>query len=107
MHGQGHKSLFTFYPQLDFTEKTAKLLVEKLAEKFYGLVDKHKGMVHGESDSPTSTDLNLVKTNIAPSEQILELYKKIENTFDPDDIFNPGKKTSPRFDIKGMLRNTN
>ena len=107
VHGQGHNSLFNFYPQLNFTEKTAPLLVEKLSEKFYDLVDKHEGEIY-ETESPL-VSVGLTKNSNTENslKPMLDLYTQIENIFDPNDIFNPGMKTTPRFDIKGRLRNIN
>jgi len=41
------------------------------------------------------------------SEEELDLFARFENTADPDDIFNPGKKVNPKFDIRGSMRTTN
>jgi len=41
------------------------------------------------------------------SKRMLEIFKEAEAIFDPDDIFNPGKKVNPRFDIKESMRTTN
>jgi hypothetical protein len=38
---------------------------------------------------------------------MLEIFKDCEHIFDPEDIFNPGKKVNPRFDIRHNIRHTN
>jgi hypothetical protein len=41
------------------------------------------------------------------SKPMIELFKAAEHIADPDDIFNPGKKVNPRYDIKESMRHTN
>jgi FAD/FMN-containing dehydrogenase len=104
VHGHGGNGHFHFYPLLDFTNKTTPLLVEKMAEKFYSTAVKFKGDFCGEHND------GIIRTpylNKMFSKQVLELFKKTEHIFDPDDIFNPGKKVNPRFDIKATMRKTN
>ncbi len=104
VHGHGGNGHFHFYPLLDFTEKTTPLLVEKMAEKFYSTAVKFKGNICGEHND------GIIRTpflNKLFNKKMLELFKQTEHICDPDDIFNPGKKVNPRFDIKNNLRTTN
>lgn len=104
VHGHGGNGHFHFYPLLDFTDKTTPLLVEKMANKFYDTAVKYKGAFCGEHND------GIIRTpflNKLFSKRMLELFKAAEQICDPDDIFNPGKKVNPRFDIKTSMRTTN
>ncbi len=104
VHGHGGNGHFHFYPLLDFTEKTTPLLVEKMSEKFYNTAIKYKGNICGEHNDGIIRTPHLSKLF---SKHMLELFKQTEHIFDPDDIFNPGKKVNPRFDIKTTMRKSN
>ena len=104
VHGHGGNGHFHFYPLLDFTNKTTPILVEKMAEKFYNTAIKFKGNICGEHNDGIIRTPHLNKMF---SKQVLELFVKTEHIFDPEDIFNPGKKVNPRFDIKASMRTTN
>jgi len=104
VHGHGANGHFHFYPLLDFTNPTTPLLVERMAEKFYSTAIKYKGNICGEHND------GIIRTpflNKLFSPKMLELFKQAEHIFDPDDIFNPGKKVNPRFDIKTCMRKVN
>jgi FAD/FMN-containing dehydrogenase len=104
VHGHGGNGHFHFYPLLDFTQKTTPLMVEKMAEKFYNTAIKYNGNICGEHNDGIIRTPHLSKVF---TKQVLGLFKKTEAIFDPDDIFNPGKKVNPRFDIKSSMRKTN
>ncbi len=104
IHGHGGNGHFHFYPLLDFTNKTTPQLVMKMAEKFYDTAIKYKGNICGEHNDGIIRTPFLNKLFTKP---MLELFKVTEALFDPDDIFNPGKKVNPRFDIKDSIRHTN
>ncbi|MFM2423819.1 MAG: hypothetical protein RLZZ70_206 [Candidatus Parcubacteria bacterium] len=104
IHGHGGNGHFHFYPLLDFTQKTTPMLIERMAERFYSTAVKFKGNICGEHND------GIIRTpflNKIFSKPVLELFKQTEAIFDPDDIFNPGKKVNPRFDIKESIRHTN
>jgi len=104
VHGHGGNGHFHFYPLLDFTDKTTPALVEKMAEKFYATAIKFKGNICVEHNDGIIRTPHLHKIF---SKKMLELFKQTEALFDPDDIFNPGKKVNPRFDIKETIRTKN
>jgi FAD/FMN-containing dehydrogenase len=104
VHGHGGNGHFHFYPLLDFTNKTTPFLVEKMAEKFYSTAIKYKGNICGEHNDGIIRTPHLNKIFTKP---MLDIFKETEHIFDPDDIFNPGKKVNPRFDIKSTMRTTN
>lgn len=104
VHGHGGNGHFHFYPLLDFTKKTTPALVEKMADAFYETAVKFKGDICGEHND------GIIRTpylHLMFSKQMLQIFEQTEAIFDPDDIFNPGKKVNPRFDIRHNIRTTN
>ena len=104
VHGHGGNGHFHFYPLLDFTNDKTPDLVIKMAEKFFSTAVKYKGNICGEHNDGIIRTPHLNKMF---SKNMLTLFERTENIFDPNDIFNPGKKVNPRFDIKGTMRKTN
>lgn len=104
VHGHGGNGHLHFYPLLDFTNKTTPALVEKMAEEFFATAVKYDGNICGEHNDGIIRTPHLSKMF---NKKTLELFKVVEHTFDPDDIFNPGKKVNPRFDVKESIRHTN
>ena len=104
VHGHGGNGHFHFYPLLDFTNKTTPALVEKMAEAFFETAVKFKGSICGEHND------GIIRTpylHLMYTKKMLEIFKNCEHIFDPEDIFNPGKKVNPRFDIRHNIRHTN
>lgn len=104
VHGHGGNGHFHFYPLLDFTNDTTPALVEKMADKFFDTAIKFGGGICGEHNDGIIRTPYLDKMF---SKKMLDLFVATESIFDPQDIFNPGKKVNPRFDIKDTLRKTN
>lgn len=104
VHGHGGNGHLHFYPLLDFTNKTTPALVEKMADKFFSTAVKYKGNLCGEHNDGIIRTPHLSKMF---SKKMLDLFAKTEHIFDPADIFNPGKKVNPRFDIKTTMRTMN
>ena len=104
IHGHGGNGHFHFYPLLDFTNKTTPLLVEKMADAFFATAIKFKGDICGEHND------GIIRTpylHLMFTKKMLDIFKDCEHIFDPEDIFNPGKKVNPRFDIRHNIRHTN
>jgi FAD/FMN-containing dehydrogenase len=104
IHGHGGNGHFHFYPLLDFTNKTTPILVEKMADAFYETAIKFKGNICGEHND------GIIRTpylHLMFTKPMLQIFKDCEHIFDPEDIFNPGKKVNPRFDIRHNIRHTN
>lgn len=104
VHGHGGNGHFHFYPLLDFTNKTTPALIEKMSEKFFNTAIKFNGNICGEHNDGIIRTPHLNKLF---SKKMLDLFRQTEHLFDPEDIFNPGKKVNPRFDIKDSLRTKN
>lgn len=104
MHGHGGNGHFHFYPLLDFTKKGTGDLVEKMSEEFFTCACDLDGDICGEHNDGIIRTPHLDKMF---NKTTLQLFKDVERIFDPADIFNPGKKVNPKFDIKETLRKTN
>ena len=104
VHGHGGDGHFHFYPLLDFTRKTTPKLILKMADEFFAVAEKFDGNLCGEHNDGIIRTPYLSKMF---SKNALALFAELEHIFDPDDIFNPGKKVNPRFDIKDSIRTTN
>lgn len=104
VHGHGGDGHLHFYPLLDFTRKSTPGLIIKMADEFFALALKHEGSLCGEHNDGIIRTPYLSKMF---SKNMLTLFAETERVFDPDDIFNPGKKVNPRFDIKSSIRTTN
>ena len=104
IHGHGGNGHFHFYPLLDFTNKTTAALIEKMADAFFTTAVKFNGDICGEHND------GIIRTpylHLMFTKKMLDIFKECEHIFDPDDIFNPGKKVNPRFDIRHNIRHTN
>ena len=104
VHGHGGNAHFHFYPLLDFTSRSTPALIVKMSEEFFATAIKYHGNICGEHNDGIIRTPHLSKMF---SKQVLDLFRVVEHTFDPDDIFNPGKKVNPRFDILSSIRHTN
>jgi FAD/FMN-containing dehydrogenase len=104
VHGHGGNGHLHFYPLIDFTNKTTPALVMKMTEEFFSAAVALGGNLCGEHNDSINSTPHLSKVF---SKEILEIFKHLEHTADPDDIFNPGKKVNPRFDVKSTIRHTN
>ena len=104
VHGHGGNGHLHFYPLLDFTNKTTPALILKMADEFYETALQFDGNLCGEHNDGI---IRTPELNQQFSPTIVELFRKLEHAADPDDIFNPGKKVNPRFDVKESIRHTN
>ena len=64
---------------------------KKFGNKVYDLVCKYHGSITGEHNDGIVRTPYLDKMY---SPEILELFKQVKNIFDPQNIFNPGKKVN-------------
>lgn len=104
VHGHGGNGHLHFYPLLDFTSKATPQLVEKMSEDFFATAVKFDGNICGEHNDGIIRTPHLNKMF---NKKTLELFRTVEHIADPQDIFNPGKKVNPRFDVKESIRKTN
>lgn len=104
VHGHGGNGHFHFYPLLDFNNSKTPDLIEKMSEAFFDCAIKHGGSICGEHNDGIIRSPHLSKMY---NKSTLKLFAAAEHIFDPLDIFNPGKKVNPRFDIKDSIRKSN
>lgn len=104
VHGHGGNAHFHFYPLLDFTNKATPELIMKMADEFFHTAIKYKGSICGEHND------GIIRTpylSMMFSKNVIKLFEEVESIFDPLDIFNPGKKVNPRFDVQSSIRKSN
>lgn len=80
---------FHIIPLMDLRDKRTRVIIPKLADKVYKLVFKFGGSITGEHNDGLIRSPYL-KEMYGP--EIYELFKEVKKIFDPDNIFNPGKK---------------
>jgi len=104
VHGHGGNGHLHFYPLLDFTDPATPEKVLAMAEDFFATAIKHKGGLCGEHNDGIIRTPYLEKMY---TKKAIKLFRELEHIFDPEDIFNPGKKANAKFDLKATMRNTN
>jgi len=80
---------FHIIPLMDFARPDFKQIISELSKKVYDLVGKYDGSITGEHND------GLVRTPYLDrmyKPEVLELFKKTKQIFDPQGIFNPRKK---------------
>ncbi|MEK7180634.1 MAG: FAD-binding oxidoreductase [Patescibacteria group bacterium] len=89
--GHAGSGNFHIIPLMDMkNEKNHKIIIE-LSEKVYDLVLEYGGSITAEHND------GIIRTPYLPKmfgEEIYNLFKETNKIFDPQDIFNPGKKGS-------------
>lgn len=87
--GHAGNGNFHIIPLMDLKKEGERSKLLPIAEKFYSLVAEYHGSITGEHNDGIVRTPYLDKMY---SPQILDLFKQVKNIFDPDNIFNPGKK---------------
>ena len=104
VHGHGGNGHLHFYPLLDFTDPQTAKLIPRMAEDFFNVATELGGNICGEHNDGIIRTPYLHKMF---DQKILEIFEKMERVCDPLDIFNPGKKVRPRFELNTYIRHTN
>lgn len=104
VHGHGGNGHFHFYPLIDFENEKTPELIEDMSEEFFKTAVRYGGSICGEHNDGIIRTPHLSKMF---DKKTLTLFENVEHIFDPKDIFNPGKKVNPRFDVKDSIRKTN
>src|SRR3989338_4703873 len=87
--GHAGNGNFHIIPLMDLKKASERAKIVAVYDKFYDLVAKFKGSISAEHNDGIIRTPYLSKMY---SLEILELFKKTKEIFDPLNIFNPGKK---------------
>ena len=93
--GHAGNGNFHIIPLMDLNNPFSSDIILDLSQKVYALVMKYKGSITAEHND------GIIRTPYLSymfSPQILDLFKKTKEIFDPQNIFNPGKKVGGSFD---------
>jgi len=88
---QGHAGNGNFHiiPLMDMHDRKNIGVIKEVGEKIYNLVREYHGSITGEHNDGIVRTPYLDKMY---SPEILNLFKQTKEIFDPQNIFNPGKK---------------
>ncbi|MES2668111.1 MAG: FAD-binding oxidoreductase [Patescibacteria group bacterium] len=94
---------FHIIPLMDLSKPEVRKVILELSPRVYALVLEYGGSTTGEHND------GIIRTPYLPQmfgEDMVRLFEKTKDIFDPTDIFNPGKKVHGTFgDIeRSMLR---
>jgi len=87
----GHAGSGNFHviPLMDLRDKKERAKIPVVSEKVYTLLKKYHGSITAEHND------GLIRTpylNKMFDKKMIKLFEKVKKIFDPEDIFNPGKK---------------
>ncbi len=80
---------FHIIPLMDLSRKDAKEVIHKLTDEVYRLVFKYGGSMTAEHNDGLIRSPYL---KMMYGEKVYKLFEEVKRIFDPDNIFNPGKK---------------
>ena len=87
--GHAGNGNFHIIPLMDLTKQKNRDKLLKVADTFYALVNEFDGSITAEHND------GILRTPYLEGmygEKIMELFRRTKRIFDPDNIFNPGKK---------------
>lgn len=86
---------FHIIPLMDLSKPKAKHTIVKLSKEVYGLVLSYKGSITGEHND------GLIRSPFLQEEfggKVYRLFEETKKIFDPNNVFNPGKKVNANLD---------
>ncbi len=86
---------FHIIPLMDLSDPKNHEIIKSLSEKVYDLVLKYDGSITAEHNDGLIRSPYLEKMY---GEKIYGLFEKTKKIFDPNNIFNPGKKVGAKMD---------
>jgi FAD/FMN-containing dehydrogenase len=92
--GHAGNGNFHIIPLMDLNNPFSSDVILDLSQKVYSLVREYKGSITAEHND------GIIRTPYLSymfSPEMLELFKKTKEIFDPQNIFNPGKKVGGSF----------
>lgn len=103
--GHAGNGNFHIIPLMNLNSPFSADTILELSKKIYTLVKEYKGSITAEHND------GIIRTPFLEEmygERIVSLFKETKNTFDPKNIFNPGKKVGGTFeDIRTYLKKKN
>lgn len=87
--GHAGNGNFHIIPLMNMKDNKNRALITYVSEKVYNLVQEYHGSITAEHNDGLIRTPYLGKMY---SKEILGLFKETKNAFDPQNIFNPGKK---------------
>jgi FAD/FMN-containing dehydrogenase len=87
--GHAGDANFHIIPLMDLTKKDQRDIIPNLSKEVYDLVLEYHGSITAEHND------GIVRTPFLKQqfgEEMVKLFEKTKNIFDPQNIFNPGKK---------------
>ena len=81
---------FHIIPLMDLSKKEVRQIIPELMDKVFKLVFEYQGSMSAEHND------GLIRGSYLPDmygNEVYQLFKKVKNIFDPNNIFNPHKKT--------------
>lgn len=102
--GHAGDANFHVIPLMDFSDEANRKAIPELSDKVYDLVISLKGSITGEHND------GLIRTPYLEKmygKNITELFRKTKEIFDPQNIFNPGKKVhanTPAYTMSHIIK---
>ena len=87
--GHAGNGNFHIIPLMDMKDPNNALLIPEISEKIYDLVMEYKGSITAEHNDGIIRTAYLEKMY---GTEVISLFQKTKDIFDPQNIFNPGKK---------------
>lgn len=86
---------FHIIPLVKAGDKSVITMIPKIADEVYALTIKHRGSITGEHND------GLIRTPYLEQQfgpEVCKLFAEVKHIFDPENIFNPGKKVGGSLD---------
>ena len=86
---------FHIIPLMDLSDEKSRQIIPELSEKVYDLVIKYGGSITAEHND------GLIRTPYLEKmygKEVCGLFEEVKRIFDPQNIFNPGKKVGGSID---------
>ena len=80
---------------MDMHDKRNKEIILPISKEVYSLVHQYGGSITAENND------GIIRTPFLPmmyGEEVVKLFEKVKKIFDPQNIFNPGKKVNGSFE---------
>ncbi|MEX2369187.1 MAG: FAD-binding oxidoreductase [Candidatus Paceibacterota bacterium] len=87
--GHAGNGNFHIIPLMDLTKKEERMKIPVVAQEFYDLVLEYNGTITAEHND------GIIRTPFLEQmygSEVYNLFKEVKQIFDPQNIFNPGKK---------------